>query len=127
MLSRCCPYNLGVMTETLAYLQSLYAAEWLLIATAALILIDYFFPTDWPAHLGYVCLAVASFFFVWGSGIGPWDLPPSAGLAVGVWVVLAVLHRLLFHRFLTNAEGTEGYDEQFGEQEQETVAETAGE
>ena len=91
------------MTETLAYLQSLYAAEWLLIATGALILIDYLFPTDWPAHLGYVCLAAASFFFVWGSGIGPWELPPAVGLAVGVWVAMAVLHRLLFYKFLTNA------------------------
>ena len=112
------------MTETLAYLQSLYAAEWLLIATAALILIDYFFPTDWPAHLGYVCLAAASFFLVWGSGIGPWELPPSIGLAVAVWVAMAVLHRLFFYKFLTNAPGS---DESEQYMDQEAAAEPAGE
>lgn len=114
------------MTETLAYLQSHYVAEWLLIATAALILIDYFFPTDWPAHVGYVCLAVASFFYAWGAGIGPWELPQSVGLAIGVWIVAAVLHRLIFHKFLTNVPGTERHEEQFGEQ-QEAVVEPAGE
>ena len=102
------PYNLGAMIETLANLQSNFAAEALVAIAAILILIDYFFPTDWPAHLGYVGLAVAAFFFVWGGGLAPWALQPSIALAIGVWVGLAVLHRLLFSRFLTNAPGREG-------------------
>ena len=117
------PYNRTVMIEILANLQGHFAAEWLLAIAAILILVDYFFPTDWPAHVGYVCVAVASFFFVWGAGIGEWHLSASVALAIGMWVSLAILHRLVFRQFLANAPGTERYVEERAEPQTNEVTE----
>ncbi len=94
--------------ELLANLQSYHACELLIAFAALLILVDYFFPTDWPAHLGYVCVALSVFFGMWQTSPGAtWSLVPSLLLAGGVWIGLAVLHRVCFRRFLENAPGAE--------------------
>ena len=88
-------------------LQSYHAFEILLTLAGVLILIDYFFPTDWPAHLGYLCAGAATFFGMFRTGPNVlWDLPKAAGLGVAVWIVLEILHQLVFRHFLTNAPGT---------------------
>ena len=78
---------------------------WILLAAGlGLVLVDYFFPTDWPAFLGYACFSGAVFFAV-GTG-----LTISLGAAAGALVALLVLHRLVFSRFLTNAPGKNPWD-----------------
>jgi len=77
-----------------------YAWPWLFIlAGLVLVLIDYLFPTDWPAYLGYV-------LFSWGifglSGMGTFGLRFCLGLAT--LVGLLVLHHIYLSRFLTNAD-----------------------
>ncbi len=71
-----------------------------------LILIDYFFPTDVPAHFGYVCLALAVSFVAY---LNAFPILTCLFSAVGFWILLAYLHRSLFRHFLTNAPGTERY------------------
>ena len=98
------------MMSYLTTLQSAHAAEGLLVFAALLVLVDYFFPTDWPAHVAYVAAAAASFFWVWTSAPGAfWGLVASGILAFAVWLALAIAHRLFFVRFLENAPGTPGY------------------
>lgn len=98
-------YNLGMI----GLLQSYHAFEILLTLAGILILIDYFFPTDWPAHLGYLCAGASAFFAMFRTGPNVvWDLPKAAALGIGVWILLEILHRLFFWRFLTNAPGSEG-------------------
>lgn len=67
------------------------------IAAVLLILIDYFFPTDWPCHVGYFCFASGLFFAL------PWALLPSLMAAISAWGILAVLHQLFFRTILENA------------------------
>jgi vacuolar-type H+-ATPase subunit I/STV1 len=69
----------------------------LFTASVVLILIDYFFPVDWPAYIGYVAFS----FFI-GATI---SLPPIGSLICipGVFILLLVLHEMLFSRYLTNA------------------------
>ena len=100
-------------------LQSYHAFEILLAIAGILILIDYFFPTDWPAHLGYFCAGAAAFFrvivpdhvgdekFLAQPGL-VWDLTRSLILGIAIWLILEILHQLIFRRFLTNAPGTIG-------------------
>ncbi|MEM7313121.1 MAG: hypothetical protein AAF497_08200, partial [Planctomycetota bacterium] len=103
------------MLETLTQMQSYHAAEIFLIAAAILILIDYYFATDWPAHVGYFCIAASVFFYVWNTNPGTiWELAPSLLLAIAVDKILAVLHHLFFFRFLANAPGTERYEMEYG-------------
>ncbi len=114
------------MMSFLANLQSYHAGECLLVLAAVLIVVDYFFPTDWPAHFGYVAIAAASFFLSWSSAPGAfWDAVKSGGLAIGIWLALAVLHRLWFHHWLSNAEGVPGPSEAATQVEQATEDEGA--
>lgn len=75
--------------------------EILFIASVALILIDYFFPVDYPAYLGYFCFAAGMFFAV------PFGVWTSLVVAILIFIVLLVLHRVWFSRYLTNAPGAE--------------------
>ncbi len=94
------------MMQFLSTLQSYHAGECLLVLAAVLIVVDYFFPTDWPAHFGYLAIAGASFFFSWSSAPAAfWNAISAGALAVGIWLALAVLHRLWFHHWLSNADG----------------------
>jgi len=82
-----------------------YHIFWILLALGAvLILIDYFFPTDWPAFVGYACFSAAIFFAVGLLVI------PSLIVAIVTFVLLLLLHRFLFSRFLTNAPGKNSWD-----------------
>jgi membrane protein implicated in regulation of membrane protease activity len=85
------------MYELIDTLQQWYAGPALVALAVVLILIDYYFPTDWPAHLGYFCFAAGMFFVV------PLGVAASGGAAAGIWAALAALHQVWFRRFLTNA------------------------
>lgn len=89
------------MYDLLHWLSTHRAMEILVALGFVLVLIDYQFRTDVPAHFGYLCFAGAFFFAL--------NLPPAIGLlaAVGMFVLLEVLHRFWFARFLTNAPGKE--------------------
>lgn len=63
----------------------------------ALILVDYFFPVDFPAYLGYLCFAAGMF---WGVPFGP---VLSLVSSLVIFILLLVLHRVWFSRYLTNA------------------------
>lgn len=71
----------------------------LFTAAVVLVAVDFHFPVDWPAHLGYVAFALGLFLVV--------PLTVTASTFVGVlgWLLLEILHALLFGRFLTNAPG----------------------
>ena len=71
---------------------------WLLFSGAILaVLIDYLFPVDWLAYVGYVLFAV----FV-GATI---PATPAVSLMViaAVTVTMLVLHHYIFSKYLTNA------------------------
>ncbi|QDS85989.1 hypothetical protein [Rosistilla ulvae] len=71
-----------------------------LFSTAViLVAIDFHFPIDWPAHLGYVAFALGLFLVI------PLNLVASTFVGVLGWLLLEIMHALLFGRFLTNAPG----------------------
>ena len=74
--------------------------EVLFTLAVALILIDYFFPVDYPAFLGYLCLAGGIYFAL------PLPAVPSLLLGLSVWVILLLLHQFCFSKYLTNAPVT---------------------
>lgn len=69
----------------------------LITASVLLILVDYLFPVDWPAYLGYIAFAL----FL-GATV---PLSPTLSLIfmAGIFVVILVLHEFIFARFLTNS------------------------
>jgi hypothetical protein len=81
-----------------------HVTEILFGLAALLILIDYYFPTDVPAHFGYVCLSLAVFFVAY---LNAFPLLVCLLSGIGFWVLLAYLHQTLFRHVLTNAPGTE--------------------
>ncbi len=87
------------MTELLVRLAGNPVMEVLFVLAVVLVLIDYFFPVDYPAFIGYLCFALGVFFAV------PWRSGPSLVAAIASWALLLVLHRVWFTRFLTNAPG----------------------
>lgn len=91
------------MYEIIHWLSTHHAMEILIALGVGLVLIDYFFRTDVPAHFGYFCFAAAFYFALGGR------FTPVTGLfvAIGVWVLLEVMHFVLFSKFLTNAPGKE--------------------
>jgi hypothetical protein len=89
------------MYEFIETLQSFHIAEVLISISVLMIFIDYYFPTDAPAHFGYFCFGAGMFFVV------PLGVLASAVIGLGIWLLLAILHRFWFKRFLTNAPGTQ--------------------
>ena len=87
------------MTELLIRLAGYPVMEILFVLAVVLVLIDYFFPVDYPAFIGYLCFALGVFF------AAPWRWGLSLVAAVATWALLLVLHRFWFARFLTNAPG----------------------
>lgn len=85
------------MTDLLLRLSSYPLMEVFLIAAVVLVLVDYFFPVDWAAYVGYLCFALGMF---WAVPFGPVG---SLVTALVLWVLLLILHKLWFSRFLTNA------------------------
>lgn len=64
-----------------------------------LVLIDYLFPVDWPAFIGYFLFALGIF------GIcGFQSIPSRVSLAVVTLIGLLVLHIIFLSQFLTNAD-----------------------
>jgi membrane protein implicated in regulation of membrane protease activity len=85
------------MAEVLVQLWSARVPEILFGLAVVLVLIDYFFPVDYPAFIGYACFALGMFFVL---PLGLWG---SALAAVAILAVVLWLHRVWFSRFLTNA------------------------
>lgn len=85
------------MQNALLLLNQPFVLWSLLAASLALVLIDYLFPVDWLALVGYVLFGV----FV-GATI---STSPVCSLlaAVAVVAVMFVSHTLIFARYLTNA------------------------
>jgi len=81
----------------LVKLWAAHVPELLFVLAVVLVLIDYFFPVDYPAFVGYVCFAGGMFFVL------PLSVGASIGCALMILAALLVLHRLWFSRFLTNA------------------------
>jgi membrane protein implicated in regulation of membrane protease activity len=86
------------MPDFIANLPTVPVMTGLFIAAVALILIDYFFPVDFPAYLGYLCFAAGMFFAL------PLTFIPSLIAAVVIFVVLLIFHFTLFSQYLTNAQ-----------------------
>jgi membrane protein implicated in regulation of membrane protease activity len=86
------------MPEFIANLPTVPVMTGLFIAAVALILIDYFFPVDFPAYLGYLCFAAGMFFTL------PLTFIPSLIAAAVIFTLLLVFHFTLFSQYLTNAQ-----------------------
>jgi membrane protein implicated in regulation of membrane protease activity len=87
------------MLDFLANLPTVPVMTGLFIASVALILIDYFFPVDFPAYLGYLCFAAGMFFAL------PLTVVPSLIAAAVIFLLLLFFHVRLFSKYLTNAQG----------------------
>ncbi|MGL4611270.1 MAG: hypothetical protein ACRCYY_16615 [Trueperaceae bacterium] len=87
------------MADFLTNLPTVTIMTWLFIASIALILIDYFFPVDFPAYLGYVCFAAGMFFAL------PLSFIASLITAIVIFFVMLFFHNRLFSQYLTNAQG----------------------
>ncbi len=85
------------MTDLLLWLSDWPAMEILFALAVILVLIDYFFPVDLPAYFGYLCFAGGVFFTL------PMTAGPSLVVALLVFVLLLVLHKVWFCKYLTNA------------------------
>lgn len=93
--------------EIIDTLRHFHVPEILAVLGALLVLIDYFFPTDWPAHVGYVLFSAAMFFVAYMYGLAPVS---ALAVSLGLWLLLSLLHRALLHEYLENAPGTPGYE-----------------
>lgn len=67
------------------------------IIGVVLILIDYFFKTDVPCQFAYILFSIVIMLSV--------NYSPLKSLFIGIvaWIVLIILHIVLFRRFLENA------------------------
>lgn len=88
------------MYDLLQTLRDYYAMEILFVASVVLVLLDYFFPVDYLAYIGYLCFALGVFF------AAPFSILISTLIGVLVFGILLLLHRAWFSRFLTNATDT---------------------
>ncbi len=100
------------MQDLFAFLNEPIILWTLLLSGVALFLIDYFFPVDWPAFVGY--LAVSIFF----GATAPVGQTTSLLVMVCVFVGLLVLHMLVLTHFLTNAPKYERLDKPDGDDDQ---------
>jgi len=92
------------MHDILLTLQNYQAGPILLFLGAALVIVDYLFPTDIACQFGYVCLAGAVFLMV------NFSVMTSAIIAVAVWIVLLLAHFVFFHRLLDNVPDAQTKD-----------------
>jgi membrane protein implicated in regulation of membrane protease activity len=86
------------MLDFLANLPTVPVMTGLFVAAVALILIDYFFPVDFPAYIGYLCFAAGMFFAL------PLTFLPSLIVAIVIFLLLLFFHFTLFSQYLTNAQ-----------------------
>lgn len=85
------------MEEFFLFLNNPLVLWSLLIGSVVLVLIDYIFPVDWPAYLGYLAFAM----FI-GATV-PLNPLWSFLTIVFSFALLLVLHVFVFSIFLTNA------------------------
>lgn len=74
------------MNDILLTLHAYHAPAVLAVLGGLLILADYYFDTDVPAHFGYACFAFAAFL------IGPSTFRESLLVGTLVWSMLLNLH-----------------------------------
>lgn len=86
------------MPDFIANLPTVPVMTGLFIAAVAFILIDYFFPVNFPAYLGYLCFAGGMFFAL------PLTFLPSVIAAVVIFIVLLIFHFTLFSQYLSNVQ-----------------------
>ena len=89
--------------ELLTTLQDNHIVEILIVLAGILIVIDYFFPVDTPAHIGYVCLGLAAFFAF------PVGLVWSIIVGLLTWFFLATGHRFWWGDWLENAPSADAF------------------
>jgi membrane protein implicated in regulation of membrane protease activity len=89
--------ELSTVYEMVGILSRSNAFYAFLILGVVLIMVDYYFPVDWPAYVGYLCFGLAVFFALMES------LFISAIGGLAVFVVMLVMHFTVFSRYLTNA------------------------
>lgn len=85
------------MTDFLMSIADWPVMEALFVLAVVLVLIDYFFPVDFPAYLGYLCFAGGMFFAM------PFTATPSLVIGILIFLLLLTLHKLWFSKYLTNA------------------------
>jgi hypothetical protein len=85
-----------VITDLVASLNNVYVISALVLAAVLLILFDYVSTTDWPAHVGYICFALAVFL------LAPYGWLGSIVCGVGTWAILWFLHWKLLYKFLSD-------------------------
>lgn len=85
----------------IGFAQQCHAFYICLVIGFSLVLIDYLFPVDWPAYLGYFMFGLACFF---GTSH---DITRSTFWFFGVFFGLLIAHKFIFSRFLTNAKHLE--------------------
>lgn len=88
------------MYDLILQLQNWRLMEISFIAAVALILIDYFFPVDFPAYIAYALFAVGMFLAL------PFGPLLSFLFALGLFLLLLAMHLIWFSHFLTNAPNT---------------------
>ncbi|QEG20369.1 hypothetical protein [Mariniblastus fucicola] len=85
------------MNEVLLFLNDPVILWSLLGASILLVLIDYLFPVDWPAYVGYLFFSI----FIGTTA----SLTPLMSLfaMVAVFSFLLTMHKAVFSKYLTNA------------------------
>ncbi|MGB6044159.1 MAG: hypothetical protein WBF93_13450 [Pirellulales bacterium] len=89
------------MQDWLLKMSEWHAMEILFALAVVLILIDYFFPVDYPAYLGYFCFGAGVFFAM------PMYVVPSLLIGLAVFIVFLLLHWFWFSKYLDNAPDAE--------------------
>ena len=89
------------MQDWLLTMADWHVMEILFALSVVLILVDYYFPVDLAAYLGYLCFAGGMFLAL------PLPVVPSALCGVAIFVVALLLHWFWFSKYLTNAPGAE--------------------
>ena len=84
----------AAFNELLVTLNDNHAPAILAIVGGLLILADYFFDTDVPAHFGYVCFGLMAFL------LGPASFRESVLLGVLIWSLLLNLHFMFLREIL---------------------------
>ena len=87
------------MTELIGILNDNYVGQILLVLGLLLVWVDYYFPIDGPCHFGYRCIELGVFLVL------PFSIVASAGIALGVWILLELLHMIWLDDVLENEPG----------------------
>ena len=84
----------AAMNDLLVTLNTYHAPMLLAIVGGLLILADYYYDTDVPAHFGYGCIAFAAFL------MGPGMFRESFLIGLLVWSMLLNLHFMFLREIL---------------------------